>query len=103
MLNPAAMAITRDEVKEVALLARLALSEAEVDRFTQQLGSILEHIEQLKQLDTTGIEPTTHAVPLDCPLREDVVGESLPAERALAAAPARVGDLFEVPKFVSGS
>ncbi|MCC6993638.1 MAG: Asp-tRNA(Asn)/Glu-tRNA(Gln) amidotransferase subunit GatC [Deltaproteobacteria bacterium] len=97
------MAITRDEVKEIAELARLSLSDEEVTRFTGQLGSILEHIDALSALDTTGIEPTTHAVPMDCPLREDVAGAALPAERALAAAPVRSGDFFEVPKFVSGS
>jgi len=97
------MALHKAEVEEIALLARLQLSDEEIERFTRQLASILEHMDALRALDTSGVEPTTHAVPMAAPLRADLVGESLPAERALAAAPARVGDLFEVPKFVGGS
>jgi len=92
--------ITRKEVEEIALLARLGLSEAELLRLTQQLGDILEYVEKLRGLDTEGIEPTTHAVPMDCPLREDVVGEKLPSADALRGAPKRTDDLFEVPRII---
>ena len=94
------MAITRKEVEETALLARLALGEAEIDTYTRQLGDILGYIEKLRQLDTEGVEPTTHAVPMDCPLRPDTVGERLPSEAALGAAPRRSDGFFEVPRII---
>ena len=92
--------ITKKEVAEIAQLARLGLSDAELERMTRELGAILGYIEKLRALDTEGIEPTTHAVPMDCPLREDVVGGQLPTEDALRGAPNRDGDLFAVPKII---
>src|SRR5262249_34208146 len=92
--------ITKKDVAEIAQLARLGLSEAELERMTRELGAILGYIEKLRGLDTEGIEPTTHAVPMDCPMREDVVGGRLPTEDALRGAPKRDGDLFLVPKII---
>jgi aspartyl-tRNA(Asn)/glutamyl-tRNA(Gln) amidotransferase subunit C len=92
--------ITKKEVEEIAQLARLGLSEAEIERMTRELGAILGYIEKLRGLDTEGVEPTTHAVPMDCPLREDGVGGQLPTEDALREAPKRDGDLFGVPKII---
>jgi len=92
--------ITAEEVRETALLARLELDDEEVGRLTRELGAILEYMETLGGLDVEGVEPTTHAVPLDCPLREDVLGAQLDVERALADAPRREGALFEVPKII---
>jgi aspartyl-tRNA(Asn)/glutamyl-tRNA(Gln) amidotransferase subunit C len=97
------MPITRKEVEEVALLSRLSLSDAETERLTRQLGDILGYIAKLSALDTSGVEGTTHAVPMDCPLREDRVGERLPAEEALRSAPRRVESFFEVPKIIDVS
>jgi aspartyl-tRNA(Asn)/glutamyl-tRNA(Gln) amidotransferase subunit C len=95
------MSITRKDVEETALLARLALSEPEIERMVRQLGSILEHIRKLQELDTSAVEPTTHVVPMDCPLRPDQTEPPLASERALAAAPRRDGELFEVPRIVT--
>ncbi len=94
--------ITSDEVRELALLARLALSEQEVTRMTGDLAAILTYVDALRELDTTGVEPMTHAVPFDCPLRDDQVAPSLPVDEALANAPRREGSFFQVPRIVPG-
>ncbi len=94
--------ITSDEVRELALLARLALSEQEVTRMTGDLTAILTYVDALRELDTTGVEPMTHAVPFDCPLRDDQVAPSLPVDEALANAPRREGSFFQVPRIVPG-
>jgi aspartyl-tRNA(Asn)/glutamyl-tRNA(Gln) amidotransferase subunit C len=94
--------ITADEVRELALLARLRLSEQEVAAMTDNLGAILEYVDALRALDTTSVEPMTHAVPFDCPTRADEVKPSLPADEALANAPRRDGSFFQVPRIVPG-
>jgi aspartyl-tRNA(Asn)/glutamyl-tRNA(Gln) amidotransferase subunit C len=94
--------ITSDEVRELALLARLALTEQEVARMTGDLGAILTYVDALRELDTTGVEPMTHAVPFDCPLREDQIAPSLPIDEALANAPRREASFFQVPRIVPG-
>jgi aspartyl-tRNA(Asn)/glutamyl-tRNA(Gln) amidotransferase subunit C len=94
------MAITLDEVHEIALLARLRLSPDEAERLRGDLSAILAYVDKLKLVDTTGVEPMTHAVPVDLPLREDVVGASLSTDEALAGAPSRQGDFFAVPRVV---
>jgi aspartyl-tRNA(Asn)/glutamyl-tRNA(Gln) amidotransferase subunit C len=88
------------EVREIAQLARLRLSEPEVLRLADELGAILGYIKELDQVDTLGVEPMTHAVPFDCPLRPDVVGPMLSPDEALANAPRREGTLFVVPRIV---
>ena len=95
--------LTRDEVQEIALLARLHLGDEEIERLRTELGAILGHIQALSGVDTTGIEPMTHAVPLDCPLRPDQVGDSLPADQAVGAAARRDGDFFEVPRIIESA
>ena len=85
------------EVQEIAQLARLRLGEAEVTRMAGELDAILGYIEELRQLDTTGVEPMTHAVPFACPQRPDQIGPMLPPDQALANAPARDGNFFRVP------
>jgi aspartyl-tRNA(Asn)/glutamyl-tRNA(Gln) amidotransferase subunit C len=95
--------IDTKEVREIARLARLRLSEDEVARMARELDAILTHIEELRQLDTSAIEPMTHAVPFDCPLRDDEVGQMLPVDRALANAPRREDGFFEVPRVVPPS
>jgi aspartyl-tRNA(Asn)/glutamyl-tRNA(Gln) amidotransferase subunit C len=94
--------IDPNEVREIAQLARLRLGEAEVTRMAGELDAILGYIEELRQLDTSGVEPMTHAVPFACPQRPDEVGGMLPPEQALANAPARDGNFFLVPRIVPG-
>jgi len=95
--------INKAEVEEIAVLARLRLDDAEVERLRGELTAILGYAEKLQSLDTEGVEPMTHAVPLDCPLRPDEVGPSLPADEALADAPQRVDDFFAVPRIIEVS
>jgi aspartyl-tRNA(Asn)/glutamyl-tRNA(Gln) amidotransferase subunit C len=94
--------IGRAEVERIATLARLSLSADEADRMTGQLDAILEYVALLGRLDTTGVEPTAHAVPLPTPLRADHALPSLPPELAVANAPEREGTAFLVPKVIEG-
>jgi aspartyl-tRNA(Asn)/glutamyl-tRNA(Gln) amidotransferase subunit C len=91
------MAISRDEVLHVARLARLDLSDDEVDRFGEQLNSILEAVGKVAELDLSGVEPTAHPLDLLNVWAEDEPRPSLPVEDALANAPDRAGDFFRVP------
>ena len=95
--------LTRKEVEDIALLARLHLEPDELERMQGELGAILDHFAVLDGVDTTGVAPMTHAVPLDLPLRPDVVEPSLPASEALRGAPKRDGDLIVVPAIIPGS
>jgi len=94
------MSITRDTVAQVAALARLALPEEELDALTGQMSRILDYVETLDRLDTAGIEPTAHAVPMENAFRADEVRPSLGIERALANAPAAGEGAFRVPKVI---
>ena len=94
------MAITRDEVAHVARLARLALSPAEADRLGEQLANILEYIKQLDRLDTRDVVPTSHAVEMGTPMRDDAVRPFGDKESILANAPDREGDFFRVPRII---
>ena len=94
--------ITPDEVRELALLARLRLTDEEVTRMTGDLDAVLDYVDVLRGLDTTTVEPMTHAGPFDCPLRADEVASSLPVDEALANAPRREGSFFQVPRIVPG-
>ena len=91
------------EVRTIAALARLRLSEAEIERMTHELDAILEYIDTVKNLDTGDTEPMTHAVPFDCPLREDEPKPSLSVDDALRNAPRRRDAFFEVPRIVPGT
>ena len=88
------------DVKYVAHLARLALTPEEEKKFGDQLGHILEHIEKLKELDVTNVEPTAHAMPMVNVTRADEIRPSLPHDEALRNAPAQANGLFIVPKIV---
>ncbi|MBY0546973.1 MAG: Asp-tRNA(Asn)/Glu-tRNA(Gln) amidotransferase subunit GatC [Candidatus Obscuribacterales bacterium] len=92
------MVISIDEVSEVALLARLSLTEQEKELYASQLSRIIEHFNQLKDIDTTSVEPLAHALPVTNVLREDEVKPSLGREALLANAPDREGNFFKVPK-----
>ncbi|MED2974663.1 Asp-tRNA(Asn)/Glu-tRNA(Gln) amidotransferase subunit GatC [Fictibacillus sp. B-59209] len=90
--------ISKDQVKHVAHLARLSVSEEEVDMFTEQLDAIISFAEELNELDTENIEPTTHVLELKNVLREDTVKESVTREEALKNAPDQRDGQFKVPK-----
>jgi aspartyl-tRNA(Asn)/glutamyl-tRNA(Gln) amidotransferase subunit C len=90
--------ITLEDVKHVAKLSRLALSDAELQRFTAQLESILEYVAKIWQLDVSDVEPMAHALPLHNVLREDVVQPSLPVEQVLSNAPQTDGPFFTSPR-----
>jgi aspartyl-tRNA(Asn)/glutamyl-tRNA(Gln) amidotransferase subunit C len=89
--------ITRDDVALVATLARLKLSDAELDDFTEQLGDILDHARDMAALDLSGLEPTSHPIPIGNVMREDVPVASLQRDEVLAAAPAAEAGMFRVP------
>jgi aspartyl-tRNA(Asn)/glutamyl-tRNA(Gln) amidotransferase subunit C len=89
--------LDRDQVLHVARLARLRLTDEEVDRIAGELPKILEHIEKMEELDLDGVEPTSHVVELQNVLREDVPRESLPRERVLDGAPDASESGFRVP------
>jgi aspartyl-tRNA(Asn)/glutamyl-tRNA(Gln) amidotransferase subunit C len=82
-------------------LARLDLSDQEIDRMTADLDAILGYVAALGDLDTSAVEPMTHAVPFDCPLRPDQVAPSLPVDEALRNAPRREGSFFQVPRIIA--
>jgi aspartyl-tRNA(Asn)/glutamyl-tRNA(Gln) amidotransferase subunit C len=92
--------ITIQEVEHVANLARLVFDEEEKKKLAEQLGRILDYIEQLNELDTEDVEPTSHVIPMKNVVRPDVVRPSLTRDDALANAPSDMDGLFEVPKIV---
>ncbi|HJV34405.1 Asp-tRNA(Asn)/Glu-tRNA(Gln) amidotransferase subunit GatC [Geomonas sp.] len=94
------MKITRAEVEHVARLARLELSDPELDTFTAQMDSILAYVEKLNALDTEGIVPTSHAVPMENAFRPDTLKESIGVDAALANAPKHTESFFRVPKVI---
>ena len=94
------MSLTREQVQHVAKLARLNLSDEEVSTFTGQMGAILDYVGKLNELQTDGIVPTSHAVPMENAFRDDVVRPSIGVENALANAPDRVEGFFRVPKVI---
>lgn len=89
-------AIDRSVVRHVADLARIALTDEEVDRFTAQLSVVLEAVGKLREVDTEAIPPTASVLPLSNVTREDEVRPSLALEEVLRNAPTRDGDLFRV-------
>jgi aspartyl-tRNA(Asn)/glutamyl-tRNA(Gln) amidotransferase subunit C len=95
--------LTRTEVEEIALLARLHLEPAEVDKLQTELGAILEHFTALANVDTTDVPPLTHTSQLVSPLRADAVEPSLDVALALKAAPKKVQNLIVVPAIIPGS
>ena len=92
--------ISKEEVAHVAHLARLEFDEAEMEKFTAQLNDILLYMDKLREVDTAGVEPVTHAIAQKNAFREDAVGASLPPEASLANAPEARGGCFLVPKVI---
>jgi len=94
------MAKIEINIRDVAHLARLALTPEEEEKFGAQLEGVLAYMEKLNELDVTGVEPTAHAFPLVNVMRADEVQPSLSPEEALRNAPAQANNLFMVPKIV---
>ncbi len=90
------MALTSDEVRHVALLTRIRLTEQEVELYRSQMDDILEHFQMLQELDTDQVPPTSHSLPLDTVMREDETKPCLDKEDVLSNAPRREGDYFRV-------
>jgi aspartyl-tRNA(Asn)/glutamyl-tRNA(Gln) amidotransferase subunit C len=94
------MKLTREEVQQVAMLARLRLTPKDEERLTQQLDNILQYVEKLNQLDTSGIEPFSHAEDVANPMREDAITNEPNADALLANAPEQENHFFQVPKII---
>lgn len=92
--------ITADDVRHVARLARLEVTDAEVDLFAEQLGAVLDHARDVEALDTEGVLPTAHPLPVKNALRDDVVAPSLDRDEVLAQAPAAENGRFRVPRIL---
>ena len=90
------MKLSREEVLHIALLARLGLTETEVDKLSKQLSNILENFEVLQQVDTSDIPPTAQSIALQNVVKDDEVAPSLPQSQVLANAPQKEGDFFRV-------
>ena len=94
--------ISLEQVRHVAKLARLAIPEEKLVRFTNQLEPILEYVAKIGQVDITGVEPMAHALPIHNVLREDIARPGLTVEQVLQNAPESDGPFFKVPKIIGG-
>jgi aspartyl-tRNA(Asn)/glutamyl-tRNA(Gln) amidotransferase subunit C len=94
------MTITPEQVRHVANLARLSIEPAVVEKLAHQLATILAYMEKLNQVDTTGVQPTSHALELTNAFRRDEVHDSLTPDQALSNAPVREDGSFIVPKVI---
>lgn len=94
------MKITKKEVLHVAHLARLSLTDEELEKMTGQLDNILSYVDKLSELDTGNILPTSHVFSVSNAFREDVVGESLPRNEALMNSPQHNEEMFQVPRII---
>ncbi len=90
--------ISTQEVKHVAKLARLELTEEETEKYSKQLGDILKYVEQMNEVDTTGVEPMPHAIPVYNVMREDIVKYEQTKEELMSNAPFEENGFFRVPK-----
>ena len=91
------MSLSADDVRWVAHLARLELSDAELETMTRHLSTILDYVDQLQQINTDNVEPLAHPLPIHNVFREDELAPSLPVDDALENAPDRRGDFYGVP------
>ena len=94
------MKITKETIEYVAHLGRLELDPHEIELYTHQIDSILQYMDALNSLNTNGIEPTSHAVPVECLLREDMARDSFAVDDSLKNAPDRTGSFFKVPPII---
>jgi len=90
--------ITIKDVEHVAKLARLELSEEEKAKFSKQLGDIIKYVEQMNTIDTTGVEPMSHAIPIVNVMREDIVVQEHTKDELMSNAPSKEDGFFRVPK-----
>jgi len=95
--------IDKAQVRKVAKLSRLELTDAEVEEFTGQLSAILDYVEKMNELNTDNVEPLAHCLPISNVFRRDCVKESLGTEKTLSNAPQRDGEFFKVPKILDDS
>ena len=95
--------LTREDVAKVAHLARLKLTDKELDVFTSQLGQVLEYVDVLNEVDTENIEPMAHAIEVHNVFRDDKIRESLPREAALQNAPLTDGKYYLVPQILENA
>ena len=96
-------AIDIEQVRNIGVLSRIELTDAQALELAGQLGAIVEYFGKLNELDTDGVEPMAHATETHNVLADDIPGESLTPQSALANAPARDGDFFKVPKVLGDS
>ncbi|MCX5687396.1 MAG: Asp-tRNA(Asn)/Glu-tRNA(Gln) amidotransferase subunit GatC [Candidatus Omnitrophica bacterium] len=94
------MAINKDTVKYTANLARIELSDKELDHFTDQLGRILAYVDKLNTLNVSNLEPTSHVLEMKNVYRNDIVKKSLPVTEVIKNAPSKENNLFKVPKII---
>lgn len=94
------MAVTREEVKRIAKLAKLSLTEEEEISLQKELSSILDYMDKLNEIDTSGVEPLSHPIPVENVFREDKVEKSISREDALKNAPDATEEFFKVPKVI---
>ena len=94
--------IARDEVRRIAALARLSMDDAEIARMQVDLEAILRYVEVLERVDTTGVEPTAHVIPLATPMRSDLPEPAMDPALAVANAPEASDSAFVVPKVIAG-
>ena len=97
------MKIGPEEVRKIAHLARLSLSEDEAQQMSGQLSSILDYVEKLGELDTSNVEPLSHVVPAETPFREDAVTSDFPTDLVTANAPDAEQGMFRVPQVIEES
>ncbi len=95
------MPVTTKDVEHVAALARLSFSEEEKGKLVSHLNDILQYMEHLNRLDTSGVEPLSHVIELNNVFRQDEVRPSVPRDEALKNAPSRTEHFFKVPKVIS--
>ena len=95
------MPVTIKDVEYIAKLARLEFTEEEKQKFTHQLNSILNYIDQLNKIDTSKVEPLSHVIELSNVFREDIVKPGIPSNDALKNAPAKTDRFFKVPKVIT--
>ena len=91
------MSLTRADVEKVSLLGRLRLSETDLDKMTEQLGRVVGYVEQLREVNTDGVQPMAHALDMHNVFRDDALAASLPRDAALANAPKRDSECYRVP------
>ncbi|MDO8586431.1 MAG: Asp-tRNA(Asn)/Glu-tRNA(Gln) amidotransferase subunit GatC [Armatimonadota bacterium] len=94
------MILSREDVSQVAFLARLELTDEEKDKLTGHINNLLQHFAKLQELDTDAVEPTSHVIPVENVFREDKARPSLPPQDVLANAPESQDDCFAVPRIV---